>query len=228
MPIGTRIFQVPALLAVPRRPPLRQFQVSVILGIDVSAHTVTETNAWMPATSALRTPSDIDDAAAQRNPPRKAPVMSSSSFQFSRRRLLVTGGIAGVAAATGLLRTGTAGATDAPSSYTPTWASVDQHPPAPEWFQDAKFGIYYHWGVFSVPAFANEWYPRNMYINGSNENNHHKSVYGEPSAWPYHNFVNGARDRAGSWVQFAPKLRSAGGHLAPHKGAAAFSRPGGR
>jgi arabinoxylan arabinofuranohydrolase len=122
--------------------------------------------------------------------------MSTSSFQFSRRRLLVTGGITGVAA-TGLLRTGTARATDAPSSYTPTWASVDQHPPAPEWFQDAKFGIYYHWGVFSVPAFANEWYPRNMYINGANENNHHKSVYGDPAAWPYHNFINGARDRLG-------------------------------
>jgi alpha-L-fucosidase len=52
--------------------------------------------------------------------------MSSSSFQFSRRRLLVTGGITGVAAATGLLRTGTVRAADAPSSYTPTWASVDQ------------------------------------------------------------------------------------------------------
>ena len=37
--------------------------------------------------------------------------------------------------------------------YQPSWASVDQHNPAPEWFQDAKFGIYFHWGVFSVPAY---------------------------------------------------------------------------
>jgi alpha-L-fucosidase len=43
-------------------------------------------------------------------------------------------------------------------TYTPTWSSVDRHLAAPEWFQDAKFGIYHHWGVFSVPAFNNEWY----------------------------------------------------------------------
>ncbi|MFI0448892.1 alpha-L-fucosidase [Actinomadura sp. 6N118] len=155
-------------------------------------------------------------------------MSSSSSFQFSRRRLLVTAGITGAAAATGLLRAGTGHAATAPSSYTPTWPSVDQHPAAPEWFQDAKFGIYYHWGVFSVPAFANEWYPRSMYINGSNENNHHRSVYGDPSAWPYHNFINGARDRAGNWVQFAPKLRSAGGNFDPNEWAQLFADAGAR
>ncbi|WP_210748785.1 alpha-L-fucosidase [Actinomadura latina] len=152
----------------------------------------------------------------------RGPVASSSSLRFSRRRLLVT---AGIAAAGGLLRAGTARAA-APSGYTPAWASVDQHPPAPEWFQDAKFGIYYHWGVFSVPAFANEWYPRNMYIGGSNENNHHKSVYGDPAAWPYHNFINGAWDRAGNWVQFAPKLKSAGGDFDPGEWAQLFADAG--
>jgi alpha-L-fucosidase len=145
--------------------------------------------------------------------------MSSPMNQFTRRRLLV---ITGAAAATGLLRGGMVWATEGPSSYTPTWPSVDQHPPAPEWFQDAKFGIYFHWGVFSVPAFANEWYPRSMYINGSAENNHHKQVYGDPSAWPYHNFINGAGDKAGNWVQFAPKLKSAGGNLDPDEWAQLF------
>ncbi|MFC0533635.1 alpha-L-fucosidase [Phytohabitans kaempferiae] len=154
--------------------------------------------------------------------------MSSSMFTFTRRRLITAAGLAGAAAATGLVRAGVAWATDGPSSYTPTWASVDQHPPAPEWFQDAKFGIYYHWGVFSVPAFANEWYPRNMYFSGSGENNHHRSVYGEPSAWPYHNFINGARDRAGNWVQFAPRLRSAGGNFDPNEWAQLFADAGAR
>ena len=65
--------------------------------------------------------------------------------------------MAGIAAAAGVFSVRTAWATAGPSSYTPSWSSVDQHPPAPEWFQDAKFGIYYHWGVFSVPAFGNEW-----------------------------------------------------------------------
>ncbi|MFB9682314.1 alpha-L-fucosidase [Streptosporangium vulgare] len=145
--------------------------------------------------------------------------MSDSSYHLSRRSLLAA---AVATTAASLLRADPAWATEGPQSYTPTWASVDQHPPAAEWFQDAKFGIYYHWGVFSVPAFANEWYPRNMYNNGSGENNHHRSVYGEPSAWPYHNFINGARDKAGNWVQFAPRLRSAGGNFDPGEWAQLF------
>ncbi|GAA3295899.1 hypothetical protein GCM10020218_077890 [Dactylosporangium vinaceum] len=117
-------------------------------------------------------------------------------------------------------------ATAGPQSYTAAWSSVDQHPPAPEWFQDAKFGIYYHWGAFSVPAYASEWYPRNMYNSGSNENNHHKAVYGDPSVWPYHNFINGARDKAGNFVQFAPKLRAAGGNFDPDEWAQLFADAG--
>ena len=152
--------------------------------------------------------------------------MSSLSFQFSRRRLLAAVGFTGAAAATGLLRAGAARATDGPSSYTPSWSSVDQHPPAPEWFQDAKFGIYFHWGVFSVPAFGNEWYPRNMHISGSAENRHHIATYGDPSVWPYHNFINGARDKAGNFVQFAPKLKSAGGNFDPNAWAQLFADAG--
>ncbi|WP_410616682.1 alpha-L-fucosidase [Amycolatopsis sp. lyj-109] len=146
-----------------------------------------------------------------------------SSFELSRRKLIV---VAGAAAAAGVFRVRTAWATEGPSSYTPSWSSVDQHPPAPGWFQDAKFGIYYHWGVFSVPAFGNEWYPRNMYIGGSNENNHHQQVFGDPSAWPYQNFINGARDKAGNWVQFAPKLKSAGGNFDPAEWAQLFADAG--
>ncbi|MFD0820233.1 alpha-L-fucosidase, partial [Micromonospora zhanjiangensis] len=104
--------------------------------------------------------------------------MSPLPPRLSRRQLLVASGATGIATATGLLSVRNALATVGPQSYTSSWSSVDQHPAAAEWFQDAKFGIYYHWGVFSVPAFANEWYPRNMYNNGSSENNHHKSVFG--------------------------------------------------
>ena len=50
--------------------------------------------------------------------------------------------------------------------YTDTWASLSGWQP-PAWYQNAKFGIFIHWGVYSVPAFENEWYPRNMYIEGS-------------------------------------------------------------
>ena len=151
--------------------------------------------------------------------------MSPSSYRLTRRGLLGAAGLTGAAAA-GVLRVGTVWATTGPGSYTAAWSSVDQHPPAPEWFQDAKFGIYYHWGVFSVPAFGNEWYPRNMYINGSNENNHHIATYGDPSVWPYHNFINGARDKAGNFVQFAPKLTSAGGNWDPNAWAQLFADAG--
>jgi alpha-L-fucosidase len=150
---------------------------------------------------------------------------SSSSPRLTRRALLAAAGAVGAGAA-GLSRVGVAWATSGPGSYTASWSSVDQHPPAPEWFQDAKFGIYYHWGVFSVPAFGNEWYPRNMYISGSAENNHHKQVYGDPAVWPYHNFINGARDKAGNQVQFAPRLVSAGGNWDPNAWAQLFADAG--
>ena len=144
----------------------------------------------------------------------------------TRRAFLTAAGATAVGAA-GRLRVKPAfAAIPGPSSYSASWSSVDQHPPAPEWFQDAKFGIYYHWGAFSVPAYVNEWYPRNMYNNGSNENNHHKAVYGDPSVWPYHNFINGARDKAGNWVQFAPKLVSAGGAFDPGAWAQLFADAG--
>ena len=81
---------------------------------------------------------------------------------INRRQFLASATcVAAAAGAAGVLGAGSAQA--APRTYTPDWDSVDRHPPAPEWFQDAKFGIYFHWGAFSVPAYDNEWYPRNMY-----------------------------------------------------------------
>ena len=51
-------------------------------------------------------------------------------------------------------------------AYEPTWDSLSNHP-VPGWFADAKFGIFFHWGIYTVPAFDSEWYSRNMYIRGS-------------------------------------------------------------
>ena len=63
--------------------------------------------------------------------------------------------------------------------YTDTWDSLCEHP-TPKWYARDKFGIFIHWGVYSVPAFGNEWYPRNMYVKGSKENLHHIEKYGTP------------------------------------------------
>ncbi len=119
-------------------------------------------------------------------------------------------------------------ARDEPRVYRPDLASLEQAEPAPEWFKDAKFGIYFHWGVYSVPAFANEWYPRTMYFEGSAENRHHLATYGDLSAWPYAAFATGATDRQGRFVQFAPKLESAGGNFDPEEWAQLFADSGAR
>lgn len=59
------------------------------------------------------------------------------------------------------------------SIYSPDWESLSAHNEAPEWFMDAKLGIYFHWGVYSVPAFGSEWYPRNMFRKDSRVNRYH-------------------------------------------------------
>jgi len=46
--------------------------------------------------------------------------------------------------------------------YRPDWSSLVKYQ-QPQWYKDAKFGIFIHWGVYSVPEAENEWYPRNMY-----------------------------------------------------------------
>ena len=62
--------------------------------------------------------------------------------------------------------------------YQPTWESLHRYR-VPDWFRDAKFGIFIHWGLYSVPAVMNEWYPRHMYIRDSAVYEHHRETYGE-------------------------------------------------
>jgi alpha-L-fucosidase len=114
------------------------------------------------------------------------------------------------------------------SQYEPTFESLEKSKPVPEWFKDAKFGIYFHWGVYSVPAFGNEWYPRNMYIKDSRENKHHREVFGDPSDFPYDKFITGGKDKAGNYYQFAPKLKSQGGRFDPDEWAQLFEDAGAR
>lgn len=92
--------------------------------------------------------------------------------------------------------------------YEPTYASVHRHK-VPEWFEDAKFGIFIHWSLFSVPAFAAEqtedmalqmdkdpeatfkntpyaeWYLNSLRIPGSPTQAFHKKHYGDK---PYRDF----------------------------------------
>ena len=67
--------------------------------------------------------------------------------------------------------------------FQPTFESLREHD-YPEWFQDAKFGIWSHWGPQSVPM-CGDWYARNMYIQGSPQYNYHVRHYGHPSVFGY-------------------------------------------
>lgn len=72
--------------------------------------------------------------------------------------------------------------------YKADWASLQQYRP-PRWYEDAKLGIFIHWGVYSVPAFGSEWYSRNMYIQGSAEFERHIKTYGPHKDFGYKDFI---------------------------------------
>ncbi len=72
--------------------------------------------------------------------------------------------------------------------YRADWNSLSAYR-VPEWYKNAKFGIFIHWGIYSVPAFGNEWYSRNMYIQGSPEFEHHRKTYGEQKDFGYKDFI---------------------------------------
>src|SRR5215472_14532944 len=77
---------------------------------------------------------------------------------------------------------------DRQGPFRPDWESLQKYE-VPEWYKDAKFGIFIHWGVYSVPAFGNEWYPRNMYVPGSPEYKHHLATYGPQDKFGYKDFI---------------------------------------
>jgi alpha-L-fucosidase len=72
--------------------------------------------------------------------------------------------------------------------FQPDWQSLSNYK-VPEWYRDAKFGIFIHWGLYSVPAFGSEWYPREMYIEGSEINKHHVATYGPLTQFGYKDFI---------------------------------------
>ncbi len=68
------------------------------------------------------------------------------------------------------------------------WQSLSRYH-VPDWYRDSKFGIFIHWGIYSVPAFGGEWYSRNMYIQGSKEFEHHIKTYGKHKDFGYKDFI---------------------------------------
>ncbi|QBG47654.1 alpha-L-fucosidase [Verrucomicrobia bacterium S94] len=89
--------------------------------------------------------------------------------------------------------------------FEPTWDSLRQYE-CPEWFQDAKFGIYAHWGVYSVPGAPgnSDWYGRNMYKAGHPNRRFHEEHYGPLDEFGYKDFVpmfTGEKFDADEWAE---------------------------
>ena len=67
--------------------------------------------------------------------------------------------------------------------YKPTWDSLLQYD-APDWYRDAKFGIWAHWSPQCVPE-DGDWYARNLYMQGSKQYDNQQAHYGHPSQFGY-------------------------------------------
>ncbi len=73
--------------------------------------------------------------------------------------------------------------------FKPTWESLAEHNTTPEWFRDAKLGLWAHWGPQCVPEFG-DWYGRQMYIQGNHFYDHHVKTYGHPAQRGFMEFIN--------------------------------------
>jgi alpha-L-fucosidase len=68
----------------------------------------------------------------------------------------------------------------APGPFQPTWQSLESQYQCPDWFRDAKFGIWAHWSAQCQPE-QGDWYARKMYMQGEDDYNYQVAHYGHPS-----------------------------------------------
>lgn len=106
-----------------------------------------------------------------------------------------------------------------PRVYQPNWESLAKHGSAPEWLDDAKLGIYFHWGPYSVPAFRTEWYPRLMHFDdhkrwGDLFKKHHEETHGPIDKFGYHHFIPMFKGEHFDPQEWADLFQSAGAKFA--------------
>lgn len=85
--------------------------------------------------------------------------------------------------------------------YKDNWESLSQYP-VPEWYEKAKFGVFIHWGAYTVPAYFSEWYVRLMYYRCNPVFWHHNRVYGKD--YPYRKFIDdftAPRFQPSEWIR---------------------------
>ena len=92
---------------------------------------------------------------------------------------------------------------EAQKKYDNTWESLKTYK-VPEWWKNMKFGIYFHWGPYTVPAFDTEWYSHHMYTKGSKFEKYHNMVYGTTDKFGYKDFIpqfTGEKFDADEWAE---------------------------
>ncbi|MDV7185860.1 alpha-L-fucosidase [Lutibacter sp. TH_r2] len=106
--------------------------------------------------------------------------------------------------------------------YEANWESIKKNYKDPEWFNKTKFGIFIHWGAYTVPAYGSEWYPRHMYMDTANFNAqlgtgkkgptkeflHHKEKWGDQKVFGYKDFIpmfKAEKFNANEWIDLFKK-----------------------
>ena len=107
-------------------------------------------------------------------------------------------------------------------TYEASWDSLTRHQ-VPAWFRDGKFGLYAHWGIYSVPGFGNEWYGKWMQDPSQAIHRRHVAAFGSPAEYGYTRFIDGFTAEqydAADWAELfaASGARYAGFSLAHHDG----------
>ena len=99
--------------------------------------------------------------------------------------------------------------------YEPTWQSLQNHG-TPQWLRESKFGIYTHWGIYSIPACGpnGTWYPYNMYRPGNSQYDHHERTFGPASEFGYKDFIPGFTGENFDAEEWAQLFKSAGAGFA--------------
>ena len=126
---------------------------------------------WLSRTRAADSPEELTSALTATN----VPVASPDVWRHDTPKL-VAAALKDIPAA-------------GPGPFQESWDSIQQNYKDPDWFRDGKFGIYMHWGIYSVPAHASEWYVRYMYGGNNGVMDWHTQHFGPPTKFGYKDFL---------------------------------------
>ena len=100
-----------------------------------------------------------------------------------------------------------------PQKYEANWDSLKKYE-VPEWWKNAKFGIYFHWGPYSVPAHKTEWYSHWMYEEGNKIREYHEKTYGNLKDFGYKDFIPMFKAEKFNADEWAKLFKEAGAQFA--------------